>query len=1798
MRKRRYWGKIFVACATLLFLLTMSSTNVLAFNTTAIDAQTEAAGFMDHGTSSDLGGILCGTMQFEYNRESSPGVVNAIEFLSVVQIYDDSISTTTPCIRYNVVGSSPDLHDCGVFENHGVDVYGCALIRLPETHTAEDDKHEFAFNLVTASATTCGFNASVLSKWDNGCFYASPYSRIDFYNWTKANKDTAEISYSDGFGCTNKMAHGITHPFSWSLPAGYRCVSAQFATTGSVTSDYAEFAGITSGSYTQNSDLRTSFSSSGNVLVYSNSENMGVIHRGGDSAASGVLTIHLAPIEKYKVTPSVTNGTIKVDNSSAANRSTTEKEVGQTTTVTFTANPGYVLDTYSGLSIHTDSVVGASSRSTEVTVTYNTSTVDGDEYKPMVTFKPDSCNITTKVTNGTIALDSNTKTSGAVTSVQYDTTHESTYAPLSGYHLKSVKVNGSGVSLGTYHSAYTFTNIQSDAEIAVDYARVTDVMNLRKSVQNSSGQDIDKCIVGQDKELTYTISFTNGTGINRAYTITDAIPAHTTLVEGSISDGGTASEGTISWNMTNVAVGTHTVSFKVKVNEDSESATISNEATVVEKKISGSSEADESGVTNRVTNWVVADNDEHLWKHIVDVSRADVNGHVVKVGDVYEYQIKVTNPASIAKTFTITDDFSNGFKVLSVSDSGAIADKMVTWDVEVPANSSKIVTASVTVIEENQDKIIENKAAVTVNDTEQNRRETDTTKNPVLAQPKKDVFDATTNVTSSIDEKVINDKSYVLYTIDWSNPDSAERDLVIEDTLSQYLSIKEDVAEEEIVYRSGMDEIISNGGTYQADTNKVTWNIHAAAGEKGTVSFYAYVKEGAQNHSFTNNAWVTLKASEPTEEDVRVLSNQVKNYVFATPTKEVYRERGQLVSDKYVKEGEILYYEITFSNPAGYPKTFTINDTIPEKTHVATKGEVSDVYGGESGSSDLYISDEGNYSYDTDRREITWTMPLPAGESKTVFFYVIVDDDAKGSVVVNRATVGVDLANKYTVSSTGDTTVIYILDDPTKVVLNEKGDDIDYVVKQAGDIVTYWVTFGNVANKELAATVTDKLSEDVEYVDGSAQFFDCYNKDDGAVYNVTGTENVSFDKDNNTVTFSAPCAAKCQRTVGFKVRILDSAQGKIIKNTAEVYYDDATRKSNEVRTPVIKDPVKMVFDGSAKVSSSISSNSISGTDLSDMPVSEGDEITYVITWKNPSDTEKSADIVDKLPEGVTFIEADNGGTFDKETGIVTWKSIKAAAFGRRYVSVKVSVDKTDTDTTLENTAIIYMDEASVTTKKKTPDSSVDEPEPGSGPVRNYVATKRVYSYKEGSISENTVSANSIDDTFVAVGDTIIYEIKVKNTAPNEQQYVITDAIDKALKDIRVSHGGKVVDGKATWSFSLASGDEIKVSIVAEVTDGKSTVSGNSITKKQTTKDTKKKIVNKADIAVTDTVTQVKKTVTTNEVVNYIYSDFVKSVVNEKGSNVSENVLQSGDKITYTLSFVNTADKEKDFVISDKLSEGVTFEGASNGGTYDEATRTVSWKLTKIAAGVTTKLSIYVKVNDTKKGQAVHNIANLSNGPSSISSNEIDTYTLKEPVKTVHYGEADINGKQATAGQEITFAIVYNNPTGKTQSVTITDKLDSAITGAVTTISDGGTLKDGTITWTFSKVPPHTDGKVSFKVKVPDLEADKEIMNKASVTIKDAVGIKTADSNTVKVTLKKKPVPTKSIPVTGDEPWELKKIFKKKPSTEEPEMNENTNESTVIKQTTVEHTTVVQGEKTIPVTGDSFSLGKLLVMDFD
>ena len=180
--------------------------------------------------------------------------------------------------------------------------------------------------------------------------------------------------------------------------------------------------------------------------------------------------------------------------------------------------------------------------------------------------------------------------------------------------------------------------------------------------------------------LTYIITLTNSGNATGTVTVTDEIPAGTTLVEKSITNNGVESNGTITWTDVEVKAGdTVEVSFKVTINNDTKTS-VRNTAVIDDNKPTEEVETKVANITGAKS---------------VDKSTA-------KVGETLKYTITLTNSGNADGKVTVTDEIPTGTRIKDENTTGynKATNTMIWSDVEVKAGKSVELTLEV-VVEDN-----------------------------------------------------------------------------------------------------------------------------------------------------------------------------------------------------------------------------------------------------------------------------------------------------------------------------------------------------------------------------------------------------------------------------------------------------------------------------------------------------------------------------------------------------------------------------------------------------------------------------------------------------------------------------------------------------------------------------------------------------------------------------------------------------------------------------------------------------------------------------------------------------------------------------------------------------------------------------------------------------------------------------------------------------------------------------------------------------------------------------------------
>nr|WP_304130202.1 hypothetical protein [Methanobrevibacter smithii] len=667
-----------------------------------------------------------------------------------------------------------------------------------------------------------------------------------------------------------------------------------------------------------------------------------------------------------------------------------------------------------------------------------------------------------------------------------------------------------------------------------------------------------------------------------------------------------------------------------------------------------------------------------------------------------------------------------------------------------------------------------------------------------------------------------------------------------------------------------------------------------------------------------------------------------------------------------------------------------------------------------------FVSATGEYTWDEDSRTIIWIVDLAKGESK--IFHVIAVAEAYG-VLSNNVFVG----DK---SASADVTVPEIIPDKTVSIANPNfGDNVTYTVTVSNDGI------GDANN----VVIVDRLGEGLTFVSAS--------------------DNGVWDPVKRTVTW-----------------IVDLAKGESKVFTVNATVDAYGNVSNSL----------VVGNKTAGVNVTVP-EIIPDKTVSIANPNFGDNVTYTVTVSNDGIGDaNNVVIVDRLGEGLTFVSASDNGVWDPVKRTVTWivdlakgeskvftvnatvdaygNVSNSLVVGNKTASVNVTVPEINPNKTanIENpnfgdnvtytvtvtndgigdannvvvkdtlgkglkfisaTGNYTFDEATNTitwivdlAKGESKTFKVNATVSGYGNVTNTVIVGNKTFNKNVTVPEIN-SNKTVNNEIPNFGDNVTYSVTVTNDGIGDaNNVVVCDILGKGLKFLNAD-GNFTYDektGTITWIVDLVKGEtktfNVNVTVLSYGDLSNKVVVGN-------------------------------KTVIKNITVPEI----------NPGKEINIEVPNFGDNVTYTVIVNNTGKVNAiDVVVADKLGEGLTFVNASNGGVYNETTRTITW-IINLTAGETK----YLYVNTTVS--AYGNITNsVIVGNKTFNKN----VTVPEiiPVK-------EVNSSDIHIGDEITYTIAVSNP-GKTNAtnIVIKDVLPEGL--KFINASNGGVYDPATgiITW--------------------------------------------------------------------------------------------------------------------------------------
>ncbi len=480
------------------------------------------------------------------------------------------------------------------------------------------------------------------------------------------------------------------------------------------------------------------------------------------------------------------------------------------------------------------------------------------------------------------------------------------------------------------------------------------------------------------------------------------------------------------------------------------------------------------------------------------------------------------------------------------------------------------------------------------------------------------------------------------------------------------------------------------------------------------------------------------------------------------------------------------------------------------------------------------------------------------------------------------------------------------------------------------------------------------------------------------------------------------------------------------------------------------------------------------------PVVAGEQLTYTLTISNngPSDIAIPVTITDSLDNGVTFDNA--SGSCGHNAGTVTCTVASLTANNSVTRTIVVTVNS-NVQGTITNTAIVS-------------DSNLID-------LNN--SNNSITQTSTITTSADLVITKSDFPDPVSAGQTLTYTVMVTNNGPSDAQSVlVTDTLPTGV------------------SFNGTSGD------CSNNPTGVPTCNLNTIT---------------AGLSKQYVITVTVYPTTTGSVDNVLTitssttdpgpganSDPESTTINviadlEINKIVADNLLDPGQRITYTLTFTNNGPSTASgVVITDQVPISLSNISASNSGANIVPTGSFSyvWNVDDLNPGATGTITISGDVTTTLTGAASFtNTAEItgSNSDSNITNNS-SSVKVSVSEAQVEIGKF-VNNATPGPGETITYTIIItNNGPAPATGLVLSDTLPLSVTFQ-TAISTGGTYNENTGVW--SGLPSLGVGNwhiLTLTVVVTDVSGTlgNSIVNTALIT--EVTEIDNSSNNTASVTI--------------------------------------------------------------------------------
>lgn len=352
---------------------------------------------------------------------------------------------------------------------------------------------------------------------------------------------------------------------------------------------------------------------------------------------------------------------------------------------------------------------------------------------------------------------------------------------------------------------------------------------------------------------------------------------------------------------------------------------------------------------------------------------------------------------------------------------------------------------------------------------------------------------------------------------------------------------------------------------------------------------------------------------------------------------------------------------------------------------------------------------------------------------------------------------------------------------------------VDERIHQAGDILDWHLTLTNSgtvdATGPTAATVVDELPAGLTFLGAS---------DDGV-----------WNEQDRTITWTNVTVSAGQSVTLTVTTTVDLDQvGQLLTNPASVTIPGCAESA--CVTPPGAECVDRPGWSCAEIE--IPTPKVQVSKVADRTVFQPDDtVVYTISVVNnglgQAVGDYAARVVDRLPEGVTFVEASDNGAYDQATREVVWAPVELAAAEKKNLTLTVTVDAGTTGSTIVNPATVTV-----------PGCEVLEDVLCVDPPLNPCTDLPGWSCAPIDIPGLELGKTAVE-TSTSAGGLVHWTVTVTNPGPIVLSNVsIVDTFDPTMEFVSASAGGTASSATTiTWTVpTIQVGETVDLEVVTRV----------------------------------------------------------------------------------------------------------------------------------------------------------------------------------------------------------------------------------------------------------------------------------------------------------------------------------------------------------------------------------------------